>query len=75
MKIYTNNRFTGFYPVGTAAVVRAESKEDAAELLNVELKACGLPADAKPEDMVLFADWSELVEWSDGVRILCVGDY
>lgn len=42
MKIYTNVRFEGHWPVGTAAVVVAESIEDACELLTEALRAHGL---------------------------------
>ena len=51
-KVWTNNDFTGYYPVGTAAVVVAKTQKRAATLLNVELADKGLTADAKVEDMV-----------------------
>ena len=66
MEIYTCNKFTGFYPVGSAAVVEATSPEEAAEKLNAALVAHGLEGDAKAEDMILFIN---------GVRILCDGEY
>ena len=42
MKIWTNKEFTGHYPVGTAAVVIAETAEDAADYLNLFLAEAGL---------------------------------
>ena len=84
MKIYTNNKFTGHWPVGTAAVIRAESPEDAALLLAHELKEHGLEQIVKPEDMEPFtgisetgplrilqrkADWQPyLTEWANGLQ-------
>ena len=66
MNYYTNTTFKGYYPVGTAAVVHARSRKEAAERLNAELVQIGLPGDVKPEDMLLFRI---------GVRILCNGNY
>jgi hypothetical protein len=67
-RIFTNNTFTGHYPVGTAAVVRAENKVEAAKLLNAELKRLGLPAKVPSSEMIEFA-----IE--EHVSILCDGDY
>jgi len=69
MKIYTNNKFTGHYPTGTAAVVCANSAQDAAEFLNIELREQGLIGDAEAKDMVRITDAAE------SVRILCDGNY
>lgn len=44
MKIYISTDFTGHYPVGTAAIVVAESESMAYALLNAECKAYGLAA-------------------------------
>lgn len=68
-KVYTNNKFTGFYPVGTAAVVVADDPLEAAGLLNNELIRIGLKATAKADDMERFE-----VEHTN-VRILCDGEY
>lgn len=51
MKVYWTRDFTGFYPVGTAAVVVATSPEEAAELLNAELVRVRLPGDASAGGM------------------------
>lgn len=42
MKIFYNNTFVGCYPTPTAAVIIAESRERAIELLNDELSRHGL---------------------------------
>ncbi len=68
MKIWTNNGFKGFYPVGTAAVVIAETAEEAAAYLDVFLVELSLP-ESDPKDMVE-------MEFIDGeVVMLCDGDY
>lgn len=54
--IYINNKFTGFWPIGTSAVVSANSSEEAACFLNNTLEATGLEKTAKPEDMIEFHD-------------------
>lgn len=69
MKTYTCNKFTGHYPVGSAAVVRADSPESAVEILNATLRDAGLPGDAKMEDLVPFPAKGEMV------RILVDGNY
>lgn len=66
MNIYTNTKFTGHCPVGTAAVVRAETPEDAALLLAFELKEHDLEQVVKPEDMEPF---------TGSVNLLCDGEY
>lgn len=52
MNIYTNNKFSGICPVGTAAVVVAQTREIAAEILNNELESRGMTPDAKSGDMI-----------------------
>lgn len=69
MKTYTCKGFSGHYPVGTAAVVRADSPEHAAQLLNAQLAAAGLEPDTEPSNM------KEFVEYKAHVLILCDGDY
>ena len=76
MKAFTCNRFTGHYPVGSAAVVIADNPRDAANLLNGRLVCNELPGDAQEEDMIELCE----VKISDPrqiglVRILCDGDY
>ena len=68
-KIYTCAGFTGHWPTGTAAVVRADNPEIAAELLNKSLEHEGLEGNVKPEDM----EWFN--ELCDPVQILCDGEY
>lgn len=43
MNVYTNTLFQGHWPVGVAAVVVAESPEEAALLLEIELQDRHLP--------------------------------
>lgn len=69
LNVYTNNQFSGHYPVGTAAVVVAQNAEMAADILNIQLEDYGLPADAKEKDM-------NLVDLYGGNSvILCDGNY
>jgi hypothetical protein len=68
IKIWTNNKFAGRYPVGTAAVVIADTPERAAEFLTPCLFAIGLPP-AEAKDMMSMP----FVEGQ--VNILCDGDY
>lgn len=65
-KTYTCTNFTGFYPVGVAAIVSGRNRVDAAKRLNSELSRLGLSGDAKPEDMQ---------EYVGGTLILCDGNY
>lgn len=66
MKVYTNTSFEGKWPVGTAAVVRADNPQHAANLLNLELRRRGYAANVQPEEME---------EFTMDVEILCDGDY
>lgn len=68
MKLWTNRKFTGHYPVGTAAIVVASDASSAADYLNLFLAEQGLP-DTKPED------FEEMQHREGEVRILCNGDY
>jgi len=54
MKLYTNTEFTGYYPVGTAAIIYAKNKQDAAIALNTMLRANGLKGDALAGGMIEF---------------------
>ena len=69
MKVWTNDKFTGFYPVGTAAVVVAESAKAAAALLNEKLREIGLPESAN------WRQFKVLPINKPFVRIICDGDY
>jgi hypothetical protein len=69
MRVWTNNQFAGHYPVGTAAVVVADTPERAAELLNnrLEEQKLGRPATAD--------QFEALPVTQERVRVLCNGDY
>lgn len=56
MKIYTCTDFCGHWPVGVAAIVRANSQEEAALELASKLGHQGLPQSIKPECMIEFVD-------------------
>lgn len=45
MKVYYSDDFTGCYPTGTAAVVRADNVEEATLLLSKALEERGLKFD------------------------------
>jgi hypothetical protein len=49
MKVWTNTEFEGYYSIGTAAVVVAETAEQAADLLNDDLQLLGLTRSATAE--------------------------
>ena len=68
MKVFYNISFNGFYPVGAAAVVKADTAEEAAALLEEELSQIGLAQSVNVEDMI------ELLP-EKGVVILNNGDY
>ncbi len=57
MKVYTCTTFEGHYPVGSAAVIVAESEEQARELLDAELKRHGLKH-STPDDALELLDTS-----------------
>jgi hypothetical protein len=67
MKVFVNTNFTGHWPVGTSAVVLAETKEIAVDILNQKLIKIGLNGDAVIEETY------ELIE--TGVYILNDGNY
>ncbi|MDR5784079.1 hypothetical protein QCE63_32175 [Caballeronia sp. LZ065] len=69
MKIYTCSNFTGFYPVGVAAVIVAECASAAEHLLNVALQAVGLPGDAQIDE------GSAVDAGVPGIVMLKNGDY
>lgn len=69
LKVFSNNKFPGLY-VGGAAVVIAESKEEALELLKTELDKHSLDSsDIRLQDMV------ELDLTTKAAIILHDGDY
>lgn len=63
--IWTCNSFTGFWPVGTAAVVRAATADEASTILADALRKQGLPQKEAPE----------MEPFEGDVAILCDGDY
>ena len=74
MKVWTNNSFYGFYPVGSAAVVVADTREQAAELLGKKLTEMGLGV-AGNEPNSKAEDFVELITDTENVVILCDGEY
>lgn len=68
MKCYTAT-FKGQYPVGTAAVVIAESEQQATEALHAELLKRGLP---QKEDEIWLVEFNPTVPH---VIIQCDGGY
>jgi hypothetical protein len=68
MKIWTPNKFEGHWPVGTAAVVVAPSRDSAKTYLDHFLAESNLePCDA--------VDFEELPLQDGEVAILCDGNY
>lgn len=68
LKIYTNTEFPGIWPVGTAAVIVAESPEQASELLKQNL----LPEnaeDVRPDQFI------EINTKEAKAYVLCDGEY
>lgn len=52
MKVFTNNKFSGHHPVGSAAVVVAPDQEAAAIMMMQCLERIGLPQQVAEADMV-----------------------
>lgn len=69
MCVYVHREFTGHYPVGTAAVIVAESKEQALTMLNEILVINELQGDAEMEGL------REIQTDVFGVYILRDGNY
>jgi hypothetical protein len=69
MTVWINTDFQGHWPVGTSAVIVAESKKQAAELLEAELARVGLSQKVDPQSMV------EICLTVPGALILQDGDY
>lgn len=69
MKIYTNTKFIGHYPAGTAAVVIAKSKQHAAEMLEKRLMTEGLDQEVSPDD------FEQIPKTQEQVIIMHDGDY
>lgn len=69
MKVYVNTSFKGHYPAGTAAVVFANSQQEAVEQLNAELQTVGLSPTA------ILAETVEINPVGPSAYILNDGDY
>lgn len=69
MKVFTNNKFDGYWPVGSAAVVVADSAASAAGILQNQLNIMGLFQEVSPGDMI------ELSTTENGCIILFDGNY
>ena len=69
MKVWTNNKFSGHYPVGTAAVVIADTAGQAAVVLNDQLEGRGLGRPATKEQ------FEQLPTNRQTARVLCDGEY
>lgn len=52
MKLYTCTKFKGHYPVGVSAIVWAESQNEAARELALQLVQAGLPQVVWAETMI-----------------------
>jgi hypothetical protein len=68
MKLWINTKFKGYYPVGVAALIIAETVEEATILLSKALAERGLPP-------ALTEQFEEVPLRSGEVRILCDGNY
>jgi len=69
MKVFTNSEFTGHWPVGTAAVIIAKDKYDAARILSNELFDFGLEQQIGIDNMI------EVDVTEEKAIILRDGDY
>ncbi len=70
MKVFSNTDFAGHWPMGTSAVVVAETREDAAKILDSALRIAQLfQPPINPESMV------EIDQSKPQAIILQNGDY
>ena len=69
-KFFINTTFTGHYPVGTAAVIRANNIDQATEMLNKALDNIGLTGDVESWQLTCISDATE-----NSVIVLCDGNY
>lgn len=70
MTVFAISRFTGIYPTGTAAVIVAETKEQAIEQIREWQKEQGLKQDEANEIQVDIVDPNQ-----ESYLMLCDGDY
>lgn len=78
LKVYTTTYFQGHYPVSTAAIIVAESPEQALELLVEKLKQVGLyggPLGQKKNLNLGLTDLDEVDLEMAQATILNEGDY
>lgn len=66
LKLYTCNEFDGHWPVGSAAVVIAESKNEAADMLEVKLESIGLKQKIDSGTMVEVLMMKQAIALCDG---------
>lgn len=66
MRVWTTDDFTGFWPVGTSAIVIAETEAEAKTILDAELAKRGLKFDGSLAPLDVSAP---------GVRVLADGNY
>jgi hypothetical protein len=66
MKIFYHTGFSGHYPVGTSAIIRAKTKEDALKRLNEVLVENGLEGGADLGDMKEFHRGYDVIILQDG---------
>ena len=52
LKVFTNTTFTGYYPVGTSAIVVASGAAIAVRTINTALERRGLKGDVEKQDML-----------------------
>ncbi len=69
MKVFTCKNFTGYWPVGTSAVIVAKSKAEAAVLLQSKLSSIGLPQTIEENEL------EEVNTKESNVVILSDGNY
>lgn len=74
MKVWTCTNFKGRYPVGTCAIIIAETVEQARDLLQAELDRAGLKQDRYMQPIPLdYLDEVELIQ--SRAEILLDGNY
>lgn len=71
LSAFTNNTFTGHYPVGTAAVVIALNRAQAARILTKELKE----KHGLSDPQIHSKDMKEMPTDRTYCRVLCDGNY
>lgn len=68
LKLYTCKEFDGHWPVGSAAVVIAQSKNEAADMLEAKLESIGLKQRIDAGTMI------EVLMMKQAI-VLCDGNY